>query len=107
VVEPALLICDEVVSALDVSVQATVLNLLREICDTRGAALMFVSHGLPATAFISDTLVVMQQDRIVDAGTTWDVLLHSDQAYTSALREAYDLTAAPGSTSLPEEGILR
>jgi len=52
VVKPALILCDEVVSALDVSVQGTVLNLLKKYSDENEAGLIFVSHGLPATAFV-------------------------------------------------------
>lgn len=100
IVEPVLLICDEVVSALDVSVQASVLNLLKFACEERGSGLIFVSHGLPATAFISAELMVMQKGLIVDRGSTADVLLRSAHPYTTSLREAYDLSAGEQS-SLP------
>lgn len=91
IVGPQLLICDEVVSALDVSVQASVLNLMRDICDQTGSGLVFVSHGLPATAFISETILVMSRGQIVDEGDTRHVLFGSRQPYTTSLREAHDL----------------
>jgi peptide/nickel transport system ATP-binding protein len=73
-VRPRLLICDEVVSALDVSVQGSILNLLKRYCADNEAGLLFVSHGLPATAFLSDELVVMFKGQVVDRGTTEEIL---------------------------------
>jgi ABC-type dipeptide/oligopeptide/nickel transport system ATPase subunit len=89
VVEPKLLICDEVVSALDVSVQGSILNTLKAYCKEHDAGLMFVSHGLPATAFIADELMVMYKGSVVEQGSTEDVLTKSTQPYTLSLLEAY------------------
>jgi len=69
-VRPRLLICDEVVSALDVSVQGAILNLIKDYCRDNQAGLVFVSHGLPATGFVADELLVMHQGRIVERGPT-------------------------------------
>jgi ABC-type oligopeptide transport system ATPase subunit len=74
IVRPRLLVCDEVVSALDVSVQGSILNLLKRYCADHEAGLLFVSHGLPATAFLSDELVVMFKGKVVDRGTTEEIL---------------------------------
>jgi ABC-type glutathione transport system ATPase component len=89
VVEPALLICDEVVSALDVSVQGSVLNTLKAYCADTGAGLMFVSHGLPATAFVAADLVVMYRGEIVERGDTESVLTESTDPYTRSLLAAH------------------
>ncbi|WP_083884404.1 ABC transporter ATP-binding protein [Nocardia higoensis] len=93
VVGPALIICDEAVSALDVSVQGAVLNLLKAHCENNGAGLVFVSHGLPATAFIAEELIVMYRGVVVERGATADVLHRSKHPYTRALVDAYRTTA--------------
>ncbi len=85
---PELLVCDEVTSALDVSVQAQVLNLLREIkCDT-GLTYLFISHNLGVVREISDNIIVMSAGKIVEQGVTADVLAHPAEPYTQALRAA-------------------
>ncbi|MGN6407950.1 MAG: ABC transporter ATP-binding protein [Curtobacterium sp.] len=89
VVRPDLLVCDEAVSALDVSVQGVVLNLLKRYSNDHGAGLMFVSHGLPATAFITGELVVMNQGEVVESGRTLEVLEHPRHPYTQKLVDAY------------------
>jgi len=62
---------------LDVSVQGTVLNLLKKYSDENEAGLIFVSHGLPATAFVSKDIVVMRNGVIVEQGSVDDVIHHS------------------------------
>ena len=90
IVDPKILVCDEVVSALDVSVQGSILNLLKHYCRAHGAGLVFVSHGLPATAFISDDLMVMYQGRIVDRGPTTAIIAGEDvHPYTASLLAAH------------------
>jgi peptide/nickel transport system ATP-binding protein len=89
VVRPRLLICDEVVSALDVSVQGSILNLLKNYCRQAGAGLAFVSHGLPATAFIADEIVVMLRGQIVEQGPTERVISNPEHPYTARLLAAY------------------
>jgi peptide/nickel transport system ATP-binding protein len=93
IVKPGLIICDEVVSALDVSVQGMVLNFLKKYCDTEGAGLVFVSHGLPATAFVSETIAVMKDGLIVEQGSTHQVLHESEHPYTQTLVRAYRRSA--------------
>jgi peptide/nickel transport system ATP-binding protein len=89
--EPDILVADEPVSALDVSVQAQVLILLEEIRERTGIAVLFITHDLRVAAQICDTIVVMQNGRIVEAGPAETVLTAPQQEYTRALIEA-----APG-----------
>ncbi|MFW0786056.1 ATP-binding cassette domain-containing protein [Gordonia sp. CPCC 206044] len=89
VVRPRILLCDEVVSALDVSVQGAVLNMIRDYCETHGVGLVFVSHGLPATAFISTSLIVMRNGEVVERGRTMDLIEQPQHPYTQSLLDAY------------------
>ncbi|MFT4044571.1 MAG: dipeptide/oligopeptide/nickel ABC transporter ATP-binding protein [Gordonia sp. (in: high G+C Gram-positive bacteria)] len=94
VVRPRILLCDEVVSALDVSVQGAILNLIKSYCLESGAGLVFVSHGLPATAFIADELIVMNKGKIVEAGKSGEVLAAPADPYTAKLVRAHTGRAA-------------
>ncbi|WP_426442013.1 ABC transporter ATP-binding protein [Bradyrhizobium genosp. P] len=89
--DPDVLVADEAVSALDVSVQAQVLDLLDEIQKRLGIALLFITHDLRVAAQICDDVVVMQHGRVVEQGPAAEVLTNPQQAYTRAL-----LDAAPG-----------
>jgi peptide/nickel transport system ATP-binding protein len=81
-------VCDEATSALDVSVQAQVLDLLREIKRDTGLTYLFISHNLGVVREIGDTIIVMSAGRVVEQGTTADVLAHPAEPYTKALRAA-------------------
>ena len=89
--DPDVLVADEAVSALDVSVQAQVLELLDEIQNRLGIALLFITHDLRVAAQICDDVAVMQNGRIVEQGPAARVLTNPQVAYTRAL-----LDAAPG-----------
>ena len=89
--DPDVLVADEAVSALDVSVQAQVLELFDEIQKRLGIALLFITHDLRVAAQICDDVAVMQHGRIVEQGPAAEVLTHPQQAYTRSL-----LDAAPG-----------
>ena len=89
--DPDVLVADEAVSALDVSVQAQVLDLFDQIQKRLGIALLFITHDLRVAAQICDDVAVMQHGRIVEQGPAADVLSHPQQAYTRTL-----LDAAPG-----------
>ena len=111
---PELLVCDEATSALDVSVQAQVLDLLREIQHDTGLTYVFISHNLGVVREISDTVIVMSRGRVVESGSTTDVLERPAEPYTQALRAAaldpttmvgikprHIVSRPPGATEVP------
>ncbi|MBR0662807.1 ABC transporter ATP-binding protein [Roseomonas hellenica] len=86
--EPSVLVCDEVISALDVTVQRQVLELLRDLQARRDLALLFISHDLEAVAHIADRVMVMEGGRIIEDGATAEVLGAPRAAGTRALVDA-------------------
>jgi len=82
---PSLLIADEPTTALDVTVQATILDLLRELRDRRGMSLIFITHDLGIIAEIADHVAVMYQGRIVETGAVWDIFSNPQHPYTKGL----------------------
>jgi peptide/nickel transport system ATP-binding protein len=87
---PKVIICDEPVSALDVSVRAQVINLLKDLQQTTGVSYLFISHDLSVVEHISDRLIVMYLGRIVESGRSEDIWQQPAHPYTHAL-----LAAAP------------
>ncbi|MFH1346144.1 MAG: ABC transporter ATP-binding protein [Pseudomonadota bacterium] len=83
--EPNLLIADEAVSALDVSVQKQILDLLEEIQDQFGLAMLFITHDLRVAARLCDRILVMQSGRVVEEGTAQEVLQTPTHPYTQQL----------------------
>ena len=83
--EPQFIICDESVSALDVSVQAQVLNLLKELQADMGLTYIFISHDLSVVKFMSDRIIVMNQGKIEEIGTSEEIYRHPQQEYTRKL----------------------
>ncbi len=82
---PDILICDESVSALDVSVQAQVLNLLQDLQDEYNLSYIFISHDLAVVKYISDQIMVMNEGRIVEIGNSDEVYRHPREPYTQRL----------------------
>lgn len=94
--EPKFIVCDEAVSALDVSVQAAVVNLLAELRDELDLALLFISHDLSVVAYLADRIAVMYQGAIVELGETADVLRPPYHPYTQALLSAVPQVGVDG-----------
>ena len=84
-VNPKLIVCDEPVSALDVSIQAQIVNLLRQIQHEQHLTYLFIAHDLSMVHYISDKIVVMYQGRIVEAGDTDAIYHHPLHPYTQTL----------------------
>ncbi len=88
VLEPKLIICDESVSALDVSVQAQVLNLLSDLRDQFNLSYIFISHDLSVVKHFSDRIIVMNKGKIVEEGFPEEIYAHPKESYTQQLIEA-------------------
>ncbi len=82
---PKVLLCDEVTSALDVSVQAAIVTLLRELQEDLGLSILFITHNLPLVRSIAQRVAVMQDGRIVEAGPMEQVLERPEHEYTKRL----------------------
>ena len=87
-VEPEFLICDEPVSALDVSVQAQIINLLQDLQEELGLTMLFIGHDLAVIKHISETVLVLHHGRLVESGPSAQVLEHPQDPYTQALLAA-------------------
>ncbi|AUY52646.1 ABC transporter ATP-binding protein [Streptomyces sp. CB01881] len=97
-VEPGLLVADEITSALDVSVQASVLNTIRALQRRLGLSMLFIGHNLPAVCYVSDTVAVMRHGRIVETAPTGTLLRSPQHPYTRTL-----LASVPGLRTPPTE----
>ena len=83
--DPALVVCDEAVSALDVSVQAQVLNLFMDLRESQGLTYLFISHNLAVVEYIADRVAIMYLGRIVELGDTASIFARAQHPYTQAL----------------------
>jgi oligopeptide/dipeptide ABC transporter ATP-binding protein len=100
-VDPSLIICDEPISALDVSIQSQIINLLKELQNQLGLSYLFISHDLNVVGYLSDTIVVMYLGHIMECGPAevfYDNPLHP---YTLALLSAIPVPEPDGRHVLP------
>jgi peptide/nickel transport system ATP-binding protein len=117
---PALLICDEPTTALDVTVQAQMLDLILELTAERGSALLFITHDLAVVASVCQRVLVMYGGRVIETGDVYDVFTTPRHPYTEGLIAASDLTAVddrgrlrtipgavPGAGELPDGCVFR
>jgi oligopeptide/dipeptide ABC transporter ATP-binding protein len=105
--EPALIICDEPVSALDVSVQGQILNLLIDLKAERGISYLFIAHDLGVVRHISDRVSVMYAGRIVETGARGEVFEQASHPYTQALLAATQRGEAGEATASTGESLVR
>jgi peptide/nickel transport system ATP-binding protein len=101
--EPRFIVCDEPVSALDVSVQATIVNLLADLRDQFGLAYLFISHDLAVVAQLSDRIAVMYRGRICETGTPAELLAAPHHPYTRMLLAAVQDTGTDEAP--PDESV--
>ena len=87
-VDPEILVCDEPISALDVSIQAQVVNLLKELQKQRNLTLLFIAHDLSMVKYISDRVAVMYRGKVVELGKPEDVYGNPVHSYTKSLISA-------------------
>jgi peptide/nickel transport system ATP-binding protein len=92
VVEPEFIVCDECVSAMDVSVQAQVLNLLRELQNRRNLTYLFISHDLSVVKFMSDEMMVMKNGKVMENGNADSIYMNPQSEYTQELLDAIPKT---------------
>jgi ABC-type glutathione transport system ATPase component len=100
---PEIIVADEAVSALDVSIQTEIVNLFLDLRDQLGVSIIFVSHQLPVLAAIADRVAIMQSGVIVETGPTAEVFADAQHSYTAALLAAHPNPrfAAPPPTTAP------
>ena len=87
-VEPEFIVCDECVSAMDVSVQAQVLNLLRQLQQRRNLTYLFISHDLSVVKFMSDDMIVMKNGKVMENGNAETIYRNPQSEYTRELLDA-------------------
>jgi oligopeptide transport system ATP-binding protein len=87
-VEPEFIICDEPVSALDVSVQAQIVNLLQDLQDELGLTYLFIAHDLAVVEHISDQVLVMTEGKIVEQASSDEIYNNPQHPYTRKLLDA-------------------
>lgn len=87
-VEPRLILLDEAVAALDISIQAQILNLLLDVQEVTGTDYVLISHDLAVIGYLTDDIIVMRDGQIIEQGQTAQVLAHPQEPYTQVLRDS-------------------
>lgn len=108
-VDPEFIICDEPISALDVSIQAQVINMLKELQESRGLTYLFIAHDLSVVKYISDRVVVMYLGTIVETAETEELYSNPTHPYTKALLSAIpeaDPKRAKSNKRIPIKGEI-
>ncbi|SME98079.1 ABC transporter ATP-binding protein [Pseudobacteriovorax antillogorgiicola] len=105
--DPELIICDESVSALDVSVQAQILNLLQDLQEEKGLTYIFISHDLSVVKYFSDQVAVMYQGRIIENARADEIYNHPQQAFTQELLSAIPKDFPVGTDDVLNEIYIR
>lgn len=93
--DPRIIVCDEPVSALDVSVQAAIVNLLADLRDELGVAYLFISHDMSVVAHLADRIAVMHHGRLVEVGTASQIMTNPQDPYTQRLIAAVPRVESP------------
>lgn len=88
VLEPRFILCDEITSALDVSVQAGILKLLRKLVDEEGIGMLFITHNMGVVDYLADRMVVMHQAKLVESGVTAAIMRSPQNSHTQNLLNA-------------------
>ncbi|WP_018632588.1 ABC transporter ATP-binding protein [Neomegalonema perideroedes] len=101
--DPELVIADEPTSALDVSVQAQVIKVLKKLCESRGAAIMLITHDMGVIAQIADRILVMNAGRIVESGPVGQVIRHPREPYTIKLIDSIPTLNRESEAPVPAE----
>jgi peptide/nickel transport system ATP-binding protein len=104
--QPRVIVCDEPVSALDVSIQAQVLDLLADLQSELGVSYLFISHDLGVIHHISDRVLVMNEGKVVEYGSADDVLLRPRQPYTQKLVASLPALERPAPPPVPTAPTL-
>lgn len=104
--KPKLIVCDEAVSALDVSIQAQVINLLMDLKSKYHLSYLFISHDLSVVKFIADRIAVMYLGRIVERGECEEVMANPRHPYTQALLAAVPVAGGPRQITPPISGEM-
>lgn len=104
--KPKLIICDEPVSALDVSIQAQILNLLKDLQDSQGLTFVFIGHGMPAVKFISDRIAVMYLGKIVELADKESLFNNTIHPYTKTLLSSIPISNPLQRTDTPVNTVI-
>jgi peptide/nickel transport system ATP-binding protein len=101
--KPRFIVADEPVSALDVSVGAQIVNLLRQLQREFGLTYLFISHSMPVIRYLSTRIAVMYKGKIVEIGSTAQITGRPRDSYTSSLLAATPEISSPGANRAPDQ----